>query len=87
MWFELCFVPLIPMKSKRIWMCSICQWNVPVQQGWEPATPGYAFHPGGRGGAQQGAPSGFVSPPSAFQPGYQPGYMDQSDRAPPGQKQ
>ncbi|KZV75773.1 hypothetical protein PENSPDRAFT_570867, partial [Peniophora sp. CONT] len=32
-WFELCFVPLVPMKKKQLWMCGICQWNVPVQQG------------------------------------------------------
>lgn len=32
-WFEVCFVPLIPMNSKHVWMCSICQWSVPLQQG------------------------------------------------------
>ncbi|KIM87569.1 hypothetical protein PILCRDRAFT_815127 [Piloderma croceum F 1598] len=40
-WFELCFVPLVPMSSKHIWMCSICQWNVPLQQGWEPPVAGF----------------------------------------------
>ncbi|KAH9811052.1 hypothetical protein DFH28DRAFT_474039 [Melampsora americana] len=26
-WFEFCFVPLIPFKSKQIWFCSICKWQ------------------------------------------------------------
>ncbi|CAH7688566.1 hypothetical protein BY996DRAFT_4588783, partial [Phakopsora pachyrhizi] len=26
-WFEFCFLPLIPFKSKKIWICSICQWQ------------------------------------------------------------
>ncbi|EGG01629.1 uncharacterized protein MELLADRAFT_110840 [Melampsora larici-populina 98AG31] len=26
-WFEFCFVPLIPFKSKQIWLCSICRWQ------------------------------------------------------------
>ncbi|KDR81458.1 hypothetical protein GALMADRAFT_239394 [Galerina marginata CBS 339.88] len=34
--FEFCFVPLVPMSSKHIWMCAICHWSVPRQQGWEP---------------------------------------------------
>ncbi|TDL27283.1 hypothetical protein BD410DRAFT_713944, partial [Rickenella mellea] len=32
-WFELCWVPLVPMKSSHVWVCGICQWNVPQQQG------------------------------------------------------
>ncbi|KAH9951306.1 hypothetical protein B0H21DRAFT_718393 [Amylocystis lapponica] len=85
LWFELCFVPLIPMKAKHVWICSICQWSVPLQQGWEPAVPGYGFQPG-RGGVQQGAPSGYMPPPSGgYQPGYQPGYIDQN-HAGQGQK-
>ncbi|MBW0466641.1 hypothetical protein O181_006356 [Austropuccinia psidii MF-1] len=28
MWFEFCFVPLIPFKSKKVWMCRICRWQV-----------------------------------------------------------
>ncbi|KAF9567599.1 hypothetical protein CPC08DRAFT_703129 [Agrocybe pediades] len=36
-WFEFCFVPLIPMGSSHIWICSICQWSQAIQQGgWEP---------------------------------------------------
>lgn len=32
-WFEVCWVPLIPMSKKHIWVCTICQWNIPQQQG------------------------------------------------------
>lgn len=32
-YFEICFVPLIPMSSKHIWLCSICQWQIPIQAG------------------------------------------------------
>ncbi|EJD05763.1 uncharacterized protein FOMMEDRAFT_78069, partial [Fomitiporia mediterranea MF3/22] len=32
-WFEICWIPLIPMNSNRIWCCGICQWRVPLQQG------------------------------------------------------
>ncbi|KAF8509551.1 hypothetical protein JB92DRAFT_499350 [Gautieria morchelliformis] len=45
-WFELFFVPLIPMPSSHVWLCTICQWEVPHQQGYEPALPGPGFHPG-----------------------------------------
>jgi len=31
--FEFCFVPLIPMSTKHVWLCSICRWEVPIQQG------------------------------------------------------
>ncbi|KAG2061213.1 hypothetical protein BDR06DRAFT_924787 [Suillus hirtellus] len=64
-WFELCFVPLIPLNSKHVWMCGICQLQVNVQPGWEPqvAQLGYQ-HPqvqGQYGQSQSG--------------GYEPGYM------------
>ncbi|KAG2075967.1 hypothetical protein BDR04DRAFT_1125988 [Suillus decipiens] len=64
-WFELCFVPLIPMNSKHIWMCGICQLQVNMQPGWEPqiAQPGYQ-HPELLG--QYGPPQNF---------GYQPAYV------------
>jgi len=35
-WFRFCFVPLIPMKSKLIWMCGICQPQVNMQGQCEP---------------------------------------------------
>ncbi|KZP23608.1 hypothetical protein FIBSPDRAFT_737216, partial [Athelia psychrophila] len=41
-WFEFCFVPLVPMSSKHVWMCSICQWQVPIQQGYVQPTSVHA---------------------------------------------
>ncbi|KAF9648997.1 hypothetical protein BDM02DRAFT_3084095, partial [Thelephora ganbajun] len=32
-YFELCCVPVFPMSSKHVWVCGICQWRVPLQQG------------------------------------------------------
>jgi hypothetical protein len=32
--FELFCVPIFPLKSKRVWACGICQWMVPIQQGY-----------------------------------------------------
>ncbi|CCM06229.1 uncharacterized protein FIBRA_08475 [Fibroporia radiculosa] len=79
MWFELCFVPLIPMRSKHIWMCSICQWNIPMQQGWEPPLPSYGPPPTQPGGWQpQSSNYTGLHPPNGFQPGYQPGYINQN---------
>ncbi|KAJ3483339.1 hypothetical protein NLI96_g6391 [Meripilus lineatus] len=53
-WFELCFVPLIPMGSKHIWICSICQWSVPLQPNWEPQQANFGY---------QGPPYGVAGPP------------------------
>ncbi|KAI5983817.1 hypothetical protein EDD15DRAFT_2390698 [Pisolithus albus] len=42
-WFEFCFVPLIPLRSKDVWMCGICQLQTIMQPGWAPpiAGPGH----------------------------------------------
>ena len=32
-YFELFCVPVFPMSSKHVWVCGICQWRVPLQQG------------------------------------------------------
>ncbi|KAI0063473.1 hypothetical protein BV25DRAFT_1915370 [Artomyces pyxidatus] len=66
-WFSVCFLPLIPLNSNHIWTCAICNWNVPVQQGWEPLVPGSGYQ----------SPQGMPPPGGqvAYQPGYQPGYM------------
>ncbi|KAF5324770.1 hypothetical protein D9611_004553 [Ephemerocybe angulata] len=69
-WFEICFVPLIPMSSKHIWTCSICQWSMRVEAGgWEPTPVGQAGPP----------PAGYYPPnwqqahyPPANQYQYQP---------------
>ena len=35
-YFELFCVPVFPMSSKHVWVCGICQWRVPLQQGYVP---------------------------------------------------
>ncbi|KAL5533197.1 hypothetical protein ACEPAF_4973 [Sanghuangporus sanghuang] len=79
-WFELCFIPLIPMTSKHIWCCSICQWQVPLQQGWEPMVPQSGFAPGWQGQPQQQGRYGGPPPgPGQVPPqhsGYGPTYMN-----------
>ncbi|KAF8163150.1 hypothetical protein B0H34DRAFT_694269 [Crassisporium funariophilum] len=72
-WFEICFVPLIPMSSRHEWRCSICQWTVPTQQAWEPSMVSHApLQPGMYYGAQPGwQPSHNGSPGQHIQP---PGY-------------
>ncbi|KAI0094025.1 hypothetical protein BDY19DRAFT_920276 [Irpex rosettiformis] len=69
-WFELCFVPLVPMKSRRVWVCPICQWSMNIQPGWQPQVVGN-YQPGPQDWLGM-APSG--SYPQQYQPGYQPGY-------------
>ncbi|CAL1704342.1 unnamed protein product [Somion occarium] len=74
-WFELCFVPLVPLSTKHIWICAICQWNIPIQPGWEPQVPVYGFQPGGQ--APWGGPPVHPSPPpppAAYQQGQKTGY-------------
>ncbi|KAH7889844.1 hypothetical protein F5I97DRAFT_1941089 [Phlebopus sp. FC_14] len=63
-WFELCFVPLIPLQSKHVWMCGICQLQTEMQPSWEPplAQPGYQ-HPGSSYGGPQ-------NPGYGYHPGY-----------------
>ncbi|EJD44126.1 hypothetical protein AURDEDRAFT_65454, partial [Auricularia subglabra TFB-10046 SS5] len=40
MWFEVCFIRLFPFYSSRVWHCTICQWQVPHQNNWEPPRVG-----------------------------------------------
>ncbi|KZT43974.1 hypothetical protein SISSUDRAFT_1056991 [Sistotremastrum suecicum HHB10207 ss-3] len=70
-WFELFWIPLIPLGSSHVWHCNVCQWQVPHQQGYEPARAGGFPPPGGNGQWQQGpgSPSGLWQQPQ--QPGYQ----------------
>ncbi|KAG2020472.1 hypothetical protein CC2G_005811 [Coprinopsis cinerea AmutBmut pab1-1] len=71
-WFELCFVPLIPMGSKHIWVCSICHWTSPRGQGlWEPALPGFAPPP----------PAGYYPPNQQWGP--PPNQWQQGPQYPP----
>jgi len=38
-YFELFCVPVFPISSKHVWVCGICQWRVPLQQGYVLAFP------------------------------------------------
>ncbi|KIK96736.1 hypothetical protein PAXRUDRAFT_825639 [Paxillus rubicundulus Ve08.2h10] len=73
-WFELCFVPLVPLRSKHIWMCGICQLQAQMQPGWEPPLA----HPGGYQYPvvqNQSGPSAPMDRPQNDGKGYQPGYI------------
>ncbi|CAO1626171.1 unnamed protein product [Parajaminaea phylloscopi] len=59
-WFELCWVPLIPMKSKHIYACGICQWQ--GDQGGN-FTPQPAHGGGPPGGGYGGGYNGGGYPP------------------------
>ena len=37
------------MLANHIWICTICNWEVPHQQGYEPAVPGQGYRPPGGG--------------------------------------
>ncbi|KAJ8699517.1 hypothetical protein PTI98_002626 [Pleurotus ostreatus] len=70
LWFEFFFVPIFPMSSDHIWICTICQFRAPLQTGqWEP---------------QVASNFGYFPPPqqqnwtAPNQPGYQPAYIVQS---------
>ncbi|KAK0562934.1 hypothetical protein OC861_005067 [Tilletia horrida] len=69
-WFELCWVPLIPMKKSHIWICSICQWRAPQDGGYQPAPAGGGGFQGG-GYPQQPQQYGY-GPPQGYQQGYPP---------------
>ncbi|KAI0341855.1 hypothetical protein BDW22DRAFT_1377169 [Trametopsis cervina] len=69
-WFELCFVPLVPLKSQKIWICPICNWRMGIQEGWQPQVVGN--HQSGYPQDYMGSPSGAYQ--HHFQPGYQPSY-------------
>ncbi|KAJ4479498.1 hypothetical protein C8R41DRAFT_922713 [Lentinula lateritia] len=79
-WFELFFIPLIPMNTKHIWMCGICRWVAPMGPGqWEP--PIAYQNPQQNFGHMQGH-----IPSNGFQQGYQPSYDQSPNNYPPNQK-
>ncbi|KAK0445512.1 hypothetical protein ARMSODRAFT_946516 [Armillaria solidipes] len=43
-WFEFFFIPVVPLSSKHIWLCTICQWRSPHGPGQ--VEPAIAFNPG-----------------------------------------
>ncbi|KZO99470.1 hypothetical protein CALVIDRAFT_534464 [Calocera viscosa TUFC12733] len=65
MWFEFCFVPIIPCQSEQIYYCPICSWDAP-QAGNPPpplAQPGF----NGPGQGQQYTQPGYQPAPNASQ--------------------
>ncbi|KZT53542.1 hypothetical protein CALCODRAFT_439948, partial [Calocera cornea HHB12733] len=64
MWFEFCFVPLIPCQSEQIWYCPICSWEAAQAGNPQPALaqPGY-----GGPAQQQYTQPGYQPPPNAAQ--------------------
>ncbi|KAH9001512.1 hypothetical protein EDB92DRAFT_1827101 [Lactarius akahatsu] len=67
MWFSLFLVPLVPFKKNHIWICSTCNWHVPIRDGWEPALPAGNV---GWGSYQPGYQYAYQSPHQGYQPSY-----------------
>ncbi|PFH50064.1 hypothetical protein AMATHDRAFT_177741 [Amanita thiersii Skay4041] len=65
-WFELFFIPVVPISSKHVWFCHICQWRTPIVAGQELPTANYVSH--------AGYPPGAYDWQQPQHPGYQPGY-------------
>ncbi|WVF70278.1 hypothetical protein IAT40_005067 [Kwoniella sp. CBS 6097] len=68
-WFEFFWIPLIPFSKTRIWVCTICQWEMKMGDGPDPQPPG-AFNQG-HGQYQYGHQQGMMSP-SGGAGGYNP---------------
>ncbi|KDE06265.1 hypothetical protein MVLG_03424 [Microbotryum lychnidis-dioicae p1A1 Lamole] len=64
-WFELCYVPLIPLGSKQVYMCPICQWRAPVEN------VNVDELSSGKGQTQYGVPA---APPTSNSRGYDVAY-------------
>ncbi|GAA5827019.1 hypothetical protein JCM5353_008890 [Sporobolomyces roseus] len=73
---EICCIPLVPLGSKHVWMCSICQWSASqkgppppaaMQGGYQGPPQGYGGQPPqqgyGGGGYGQQAPMGYPQQP------------------------
>ncbi|KAK2467038.1 hypothetical protein APHAL10511_001296 [Amanita phalloides] len=60
-WFEFFFIPVVPISSKRVWMCHICRWSAPLVDGQD--------FPAAYGGHQDYPISGQGWQPA---PSYQP---------------
>ncbi|KIS67721.1 uncharacterized protein UMAG_11133 [Mycosarcoma maydis] len=70
-WFELCWIPLIPMKSKHIYFCNICQWQADQDGGFQPQVAGGGF--GGHQAYHQQQPQQYgYGPPQQQGYGYPP---------------
>ncbi|KAF9532332.1 hypothetical protein CPB83DRAFT_673763 [Crepidotus variabilis] len=71
-WFELFWVPLIPVSKEHLWICHICQWRQKKEK--EEAQPRDFVPPP----QYHNNPQSFTAPNV---PGYQPSYI--GDTAPP----
>ncbi|PWN48988.1 hypothetical protein IE53DRAFT_388811 [Violaceomyces palustris] len=61
-WFELCWIPLIPMGSKHIFVCGICQWQAPQDGPYQPPVAQAG------GGYYQPQQYGYGPPPQGYPP-------------------
>ncbi|KDN51397.1 hypothetical protein K437DRAFT_254803 [Tilletiaria anomala UBC 951] len=62
-WLEVCWIPLIPMKSREIFICGICQWQTDAHGQYQPAPAGAGGF-GGPQGPYGGPPQhGYYPPP------------------------
>ncbi|KAI0295574.1 hypothetical protein BC826DRAFT_909126, partial [Russula brevipes] len=71
MWFSFFFLRVIPLRKNQIWICSTCNWNVPAQNGWEPAlasgNPGWSPHqPAHQSPYQIGYQPSYETPPHGY---------------------
>ncbi|KAF8969906.1 hypothetical protein BDZ97DRAFT_171235 [Flammula alnicola] len=67
MWFELFWVPLIPIYWKHIWICGTCQWSEEINKDQSE-------------GQKTDQPSSAATPQADAapnRPGYQPAYIGQ----------
>ncbi|KAI9618559.1 hypothetical protein H4Q26_012380 [Puccinia striiformis f. sp. tritici PST-130] len=70
-WIEICFVPLFPCSSKKIWHCDICNWQGDLDDPFQPGFPTAGPPPNGPGNGpmmmnippmQMVPPTGFAAP-------------------------
>lgn len=90
LWFEFFFVPIFPMSSDHIWICTICQFRAPLQTGCVALCPSHLLPLFSAVTHSQWEPQvasnfGYFPPPqqqqnwiAPNQPGYQPAYIVQS---------
>ncbi|OCF54275.1 hypothetical protein L486_08189 [Kwoniella mangroviensis CBS 10435] len=64
-WFEFFWIPLIPFTKSRIWICTICQWEMKQGDGPDPQPP------------SQNRWGGGYRPPPPPQQSHQPAYGQQ----------
>ncbi|GAA6063325.1 hypothetical protein JCM10212_005493 [Sporobolomyces blumeae] len=67
-WFELYWIPLVPLGTKHLWLCPVCQWNCPTDGSFQPQPvnstghappPTHAGHAAGQASATAHAGRGY----------------------------